>query len=143
MTLTDAAAQVIQLAREINAYYAAEWPKLYPDYPRVSLRGPVPKPPPARAQLEALLRSLQEDQVYRLLLLMYLGRGDFDTYDLKAAYAYLKETFQEPEHAISQLLEKVPLPDYLADGLDALRNQGLDPEHLFADQPAARSQAGR
>ena len=63
---------------------------------------------------------------------MYLGRGDFGTPDLPAQFEYVKTMFRKPEWAISQMMGKGPLPRYLANGLDRLKRDKINPDMLFA-----------
>lgn len=130
MTLSDAAQTVIDLANKIRAYWAAELPKYHPDYPVISPGEPTAPPPEEKRQLRDLLKSLPTDLIYQLALVMYLGRRDFGTADLPGQFAYLKSTVQKPEFAISQMLEKAPLGEYLADGLARLEMAGIDPDNL-------------
>ena len=83
------------------------------------------------------LEGLPEQMVYELLLLMYLGRGDFGVTSLAGNLAQLKRTFGSKEIAISQMRAKAPLADYLADGLERLRREGIDPDTVFAKKKKA------
>jgi hypothetical protein len=145
MTLSEAARQVIELARETRDYYAAELPKWYPDYPMIPLGQPGPPQPSAEVRLEELFRSFSDDLVYRLLAVMYLGRGDFEPREIRQTYDYLKTTFEKPEYAVSAMLGKAPLADYLSDGLSELRKHGIDPDSPFTTRPkvARRPRASR
>lgn len=128
--LSEAASRVIDLARKVREYYAAEYPKYHKKYPVVDLLEPGPPPPDEERQLKDFLISLPVEMIYRLILLMYLGRGDFPAGELQAALEYLKSTFPKPEWAVSQMMEKAPLADYLSDGLDELRKKAIDVDHL-------------
>lgn len=130
MSVSSAAREVIALAREVRDYYAAELPKWHPDYPLVRADEKSAPSPPAEAKLRSLLRSLSGEAVCQLLLIMYLGRGDFGVDDLAEAYAEIKRTIGKPENAISQMLNKAPLADYLSDGLAALFQDEIDADNL-------------
>jgi hypothetical protein len=126
MTLLEAAHKVIALAREVRDYYAAELPKRHRHYPLVDLDEESPPAPSAERELRAFLSSLPEETVYQLILIMYLGRGDFGVDDLAGYYKALNGTFGDREHAVSQMTDKAPLADYLSDGLEELRKHRID-----------------
>lgn len=131
-TLSRAASQVMDYARKIRAYYNTELPKRHPNYPLVDPRDRLTPAPPEQEELDEYLTSLPEETVYQLLLLMYLGRGDYDTVELAGNYRYLKEMFHEPRLAANQMMDKAPLAKYLATGLDKLHKDGLDADKLLA-----------
>ena len=126
MTFSEAAAEVIRLADARRAYWNTELPKYHPDYPLVRAKDRRPPPPPEDGQLRLLLTTLPADVVYKLILTMYLGRGDFGTPELAEEYAEMKRAFPEPRIAASQMSGKVPLGDYLRDGLVRLGKAGID-----------------
>jgi hypothetical protein len=132
MKLSAAARQVIGRADAIRAYWEAELPKRHPDYPLVNPGEESGPPPPEEKKLRQLLAKLPADTVYKLLLIMSLGRRDFDTTDLGSRYEELKERFEKPEEEAAQLVEKPDLADYLADGLDALKKNDIDVDTLLA-----------
>lgn len=117
MKLAETAQRVIALARKVRRYYDSELPKWYPEYPVISLTQKGPPPPKEERELRNVFRSLPSETIYQLLLVMYLGRGDFGADDLSGSYEALKQTFDKPERAVSQMMEKAPLADYLSDGL--------------------------
>lgn len=127
MNLSEAANRVIELARKVHEYYAAELPKRYPNYPLVDLDEENVPPPPEDRELRDFLASLSEDVIYQLILVMYLGRGDFGADDLAGYNEALKGTFGDPEHAVSQMmLYKATLADELSDGLEELRKHKIN-----------------
>ncbi len=136
MNLSDAANKVIALASEIRKYYDAELPKWYPDYPLISPAQAGPPQPDETRELRAFLRSLPPATIYRLVLLMYLGRGDFGTDDLAGSYEALKQTFGKPEWAASQMMGKTPLAEYLSDGLLELKRHRIPVNDLPLEDPA-------
>ena len=69
---------------------------------------------------------------------MHLGRGDFDAADLADSYQALKNTFGTAEIAVSQMMEKTPLADYLSDGLATLKSHKIKVDNL----PVSPSQEG-
>jgi hypothetical protein len=130
MKLSEAADRVIALARKVRAYYDAELPKWYPDYPLISPTQEGPPAPKEERELKTFLRSLPAEAIYRLLLLMHLGRGDFGSDDLAVSYDALKQTFGKPEWAVSQMMEKAPLAQYLSDGLSELKRHRIAVDEL-------------
>ncbi len=130
MKLSEAAKEVIVLAEAIRTYWDTELPKRHPHYPFIHLGEDSGPPPPEEQKLKDLLASLPEDAIYKLALIMYLGRGDFGTDDLAGRYQALRETFGNPRWAASQMMGKTPLADYLTDGLAELRKAGIDMDQL-------------
>src|SRR5208283_1381136 len=113
MKFSETATEVIALATAIRNYWDTELPKRHPNYPVVSPGEDSGPPPPEQQTLRNLLASLPEDDIYKLALLMYLGRGDFGAEDLAGHYETLKKRFATPDWAVAQLLGKAPLADYL------------------------------
>lgn len=130
MKLSEAAENVIALAREVRGYYDAELPKWYPGYPVISPADQGPPPPKEERELRNFLRSLPSEMIYRLILVMHLGRGDFGADDLPGSYEALKQTFGKPEWAVSQMMGKAPLANYLSDGLVELERQRIPVDEL-------------
>jgi hypothetical protein len=130
MKLSQATNKAIRLARKVREYYAAELPKYHPAYPLVGAAEDEPPPPPEEAELRQFLESLSPEMVYQLLLVMHLGRGDIETRDLAESFAELKPQFGSPEWAISQMVEKPALADYLSDGLQSLKESRIDADRL-------------
>jgi hypothetical protein len=100
----------------------------------------LPKPGKKELELEAFLKTLRAGEVYMLATVMYLGRGDFGTAGLLDYYAATSDTFHAPSRAIGQMVEKVPLGDYLRQGVEKLTQAGIDPNSLLtthADTPLA------
>ena len=140
MKLSEAATRVITLARKIRAYYSAELPKLHPHYPVVDMTVLGPPPPNEELELEHFLQSLPPETLYRLILLMYLGRGDFGTSNLAGAFMHVKDTFDKPEWAISQMMGKATLAEYLSDGLSELKRHHIPVDDLpLQDQEVAKA----
>ncbi len=131
MKLSEIAREVIGLADAIRHYWDKELPKRHPDYPIVHPGEESGPPPPEEKKLQDLLASLPEDAIYQLLLLTYLGRGDFSSRDLAAQFESLKRAFGKPEWAVSQMLEKPPLADYLSEGLEELKKQNVDVDKML------------
>lgn len=130
MKLSEATERVITLARKVREYYDAELPNWYPDYPVISLAQEGPPTPKEERELRNLLGSLPSETIYRLMLLMYLGRGDFGADDLRGSYQALKQTFGKSEWAASQMMEKAPLAEYLSDGLLELKRHRIPVDDL-------------
>lgn len=139
MKLSETAEKVIALATAIRSYWDTELPKRHPNYPVVSPGEDSGPPPPEEKKLRDLLASLPEDVVYGLALLMYLGRGDFGTDDLAGHYETLKKRFARLDRAVSQMMGKAPLADYLADGMAELKKSGIDVDDLTFTSVNSRS----
>ena len=130
MNLSEAANRVIDLARKVREYYSSELPKRHPNYPVVGLDEESVPPPPEEKELRDYLKTLSVDTIYQLVLIMYLGRGDFGADELTAYFKELKDTFGNPDYAASQMMGKAPLAEYLADGLEELRRHRLNVDKL-------------
>jgi hypothetical protein len=130
MNLSEAAYKVIDLARKVREYYDTELPKHHPKYPLIGLDEEGPPPPPEEKELRALLATFSDEMIYQLILIMYLGREDFNTDDLAGHYQGLKNTFGDAEHAIAQMMGKAPLADYLSDGLEELRKHNINVDRM-------------
>lgn len=130
MKLSEVIPKVIALAQASREYWDAELPKRHPDYPLIHPGEESGPPPPQELELRALLSELPEQRIYQLLVLMYLGRGDFDTGELAEQNLRLRETFAKPQWAVAQMMEKAPLADYLTEGLAKLRKKRIDVDRL-------------
>lgn len=73
---------------------------------------------PIGQELAAALNSLDDDQRIEILALMWLGRGDFERSEWRAALTQAREIHNT--HETSYLIGTPLLADYLEDGLDAL-----------------------
>ena len=138
MKFSETAAKVISLATVIRDYWNTELPKRHPGYPVVSPGEDSGPSPPEEAELKRFLEKLPDDAIYKLVLLMYLGRGDFGTDELALHYETLKQRFQKRERAISQMEGKAPLADYLGDGMAELRKKGIDLDELMFASASTR-----
>ena len=73
---------------------------------------------PIQQELSAALNALDEEQRIEILALMWLGRGDFDRSEWRAALAQAREIHNA--HETSYLLGTPLLADYLEEGIAAL-----------------------
>lgn len=89
------------------------------------------EPSVAETTVRAFLSSQSAAVIYTITLIMYAGRGDFPIDDFMTQYEEMADNFPKPERAIEQMLEKVPLPDYLTEGLDMLAGQSVDVDTLL------------
>ncbi len=137
MKLSEAANRVIDLAREVRAYYTIELPKRHPNYPLVGLDDESVPPPPEEKELRRFLATLSDEQIYQLLVIMYLGRSDFGTDDLAENYEAW-DAFADREQATSQMMDKAPLADHLSDGLEELRKHKIDVDKMPLKKVKAR-----
>src|SRR5438128_1808974 len=126
MKLSEAVQKVIDLAKKIREYYSNELPKRHPNYPIIGLDEPETPSPLEERELRDFLLSLDPEIVHQLILIMYLGRGDFDADHLRKYHASLKRTSETAAMAASQMMEKAPLADYLSDGLAELQRRKID-----------------
>jgi len=133
MSLSQSIHQVVDLAREVRAYYDRELPRYHPDYPLVNPHEEEPPAPPVEHELRDYLASLPGNTVYALLTLADSARWGSRVDDLAASYETMKATFPRPEEAADEMLSHVPLGDYLADVLEELQNQGIDIDALFRE----------
>jgi hypothetical protein len=77
MKLSETAARMVELATAIRDYWSTELPKRHLHYPIVSPGEDSGPSPPEEAELRDFLAGLSEEKIYKLLLLLYLGRGEF------------------------------------------------------------------
>lgn len=137
MKPSETAPKVVDLGTAIRDYWNAELPKRHANYPVVS-RGEDSGPsPPQEAELRNFLENLTDDEIYKPVLLMNLGRGDFGTAELATHYQIIKDRFRKRERAISQLAGKASLADYVADGMNELKTKGIDVDELTFSPVAA------
>lgn len=130
MKFSETAQEVIARAETIRNYWETELPKRHPDYPLVHPVEDSGPPPPEERDLKNFLASLSEDDIFKLALIMHLGRGDFGTDHLEEHYETLKETLENPDWAVAQIMEKASLADYLIDGLAELKRSNIDVDQL-------------
>src|SRR5271166_4736394 len=106
MNLSQAVPKVIELAGKVRDYYEAEMRKWHPNYPLVGPGEDEPPPPPEEKELRDFLLTLSGDMIDRLLLIMYLGRGDFGVDDdLTEHYEALQGPFGDPESVASFMMD--------------------------------------
>ena len=141
MTLRETVNRVADLSRRMQAYYEVEYPKKYPNYPLINPYEEEYVPPPSEeAELETFLSRLSEERLRELLLVMYLGRGDFGfgSVDFPAQVQKLRESFSTVEEVTAEMSGAAsPVRDYALDGLAMLDQLGIDPESLLTAQVAA------
>lgn len=77
MKLSEAVREIIRLGDASRVYWDRELPKHHPRYPVIRAGEDSGPPPPEDAQILTLLNNLPEDEVYALLLLLYVGCGDY------------------------------------------------------------------
>jgi Protein of unknown function (DUF3775) len=130
MQLSKVAREVIRKAEAIRTYWDTELPRRHPDYPIVNLGEDSGPPPPEERELHEFLAGLPDELVYQLLLLTCLGRGDFGASDLASHYELLKGKFRKPREAVSWMMGKGPLAEYLVDGLAELKHSKIDVDKM-------------
>lgn len=130
MALSETLRQAIPLAEAVRDYWDEELPKRHPRYPIVGPGEDSGPPPPEERELDALLSGLPDEDIYKALLVTYIGRGEFGTAGLADEYEALKSSFGESERAAPQMILKDALADWLSDGLAELARRGIDIDHL-------------
>jgi hypothetical protein len=126
MTRTEVLKELIRLGERSRNYWERELPKRYPKWPLVQSGESSGPPPPEDAEIQKLLASLQEKDLYLLCLLMYVGRGDFDVDHLRPAYRKTRDAFPRREQAIDQMLGKPELSEYLTDAWEQVQKRHID-----------------
>ena len=138
MKLSEVVREVIRLGDASRAYWDRELPKHHPRYPVILAGEESAPPPPEDAEIQALLKRLPEDQVYALVLLTYVGRGDFSADRLDLAYQTVKEILPNRDLAIAQITGQKTLAEYLTDAMDEIEKRHIDLDSLkFASTVAA------
>ena len=126
MKISEAVREVIRLGDASRAYWDRELPRHHPHYPLIRAGESSAPPPPENARIQSLLEGLPEDQLYALILLTYMGRGDFGADDLLVAYQTMKETFPSKDLAIAQMMGMNTLAEYLTDAMEEIRKRHID-----------------
>ncbi len=130
MKLAEVIATVIELSdvvkQEVEARQAEKPLGTFYD-PLRACRGPTE----AENKLRDFLTSQSVATVYTVVLVMYAGRGDWPITDFLEQYEEMKATFDNVPRAVGQMMEKVPLPDYLREGVRLLVEQGIDVDKLM------------
>ena len=130
MKLSEVVREVIRLGDASRAYWDRELPKHHPHYPVILAGEHSAPPPPEDAQIQAILESLPEDQLYAMTLLTYVGRGDFTADRLIPAYQTIREMIPSKELAIAQIMGQKTLADYLTDAMAEIQKQHIDLDSL-------------
>ena len=142
MKLSEAVRELIRLGDASRVYWDRELRKSHPRYPFIRAGETSPPPPPEDAQIEALLKSLPEDQVYILIVLTYVGPATFKADDLPSAYQTMKEIFSSKDLAIAQMTGTITLADDLTDAMEALQKRHIDVDSLKFESTLAVTSPG-
>lgn len=126
MKLSEVADKVIRLGEMSRAYWESELPKRHPYYPIIHAGEDLVSVSPEDTRIRELLKRLPDEQLYALVLLTYVGRGDYAADNLLTAYQSLKETFPSRDLAIAQLTGTETLAEYLTDAMDEVGKHGID-----------------
>ena len=126
MKIEEAARKAIGLAEAIRNYWETELPKRHRNYPLVEPEEDSGPPPAEEKQLRQFLGRLSKDTVYKLALIMYLGRGDFDPGDLPDEYQSLTENFEGPSAVVAEMTENAGLAEYLLEGMTILGTHNIN-----------------
>ena len=139
MQLSEVVREVIRLGDASREYWDRELPKHHPRYPVIGPDETPPAPPPEDAQIQRLLESVPENQLYAVMVLAYLGRGDFSADNLSHAYQEMKESFPSSLLAIAQLVGTNELAEYLTDATEEMQTRHIDLNSLKIASTAAVS----
>lgn len=126
MKLSEVVQELIRLGDASRAYWDRELPRYHPRYPLIGSGEKPAPPPPEDAEILALLKSLPENQLYAVMFLAYVGRGDFSADNFLGGYRNVKEMFPNKELVISQLTGNKALAEYLADAMEEIRERRID-----------------
>lgn len=143
MNLSEAANRVIDLSRRIHDYYEAELPKRFPNYPLLEREEDLDieeqMAPPEKTELQDFLATLPEETLFQLMLIRYLGRGEFGTNDLAVNYEKLKKKLDDAEHAVFDMMVfDTTVGEELSDGLEKLRKDNINVDKLPLKKAKAR-----
>jgi hypothetical protein len=134
MSFSDILRQAISLAK---AVYEARMAQDRGDDLPIVASGSIPSTLKSRTaeerRLDAFLKSQSPAVIYLLTAIMYLGRGDFEVKDLRDQYEEMSASFGGREWAARQMIEKLPLPEYLQQGFKKLIHAGVDVDRFLAD----------
>jgi hypothetical protein len=131
VTRTDIIRELIRLGERSHAYWDQQLPRRHPKYPLIQPGEDSGPPPPEDAEIQQLLNTLPERDLYILLTLMYVGRGDFDLHHFKSGYRKMKDSFPSRDLVIDQMTGTQVLSEYLADALEE-----IEQSHLNVDSPS-------
>ena len=130
MKLSEVVRKVIGLAEASRAYWDRELRKHHPHYPIIGSSEDSGPPPPEDAEMAALLKNLPEDQLYYLVTLAFVGRGDFSADHLAHAYQVMKDALPSKELAIAQITSTNTLAEYLTDATEEIERRHIDLDSL-------------
>jgi hypothetical protein len=129
--LSEVVKKVIKLATASREYWETELPKRHPDYPLANPGEDSGPPPPEQVQLHEFLKELPDDTIYKLMLIVELGRSYLDMKDPARLFEEIKEEWEKPEWAIAYLTESGPVDAYLERGWDKLKENRIDVDKLL------------
>jgi hypothetical protein len=107
MKLSAVVQKVIRLGDASRAYWDRELPRHHPHYPVIGAGEKSAPAPSEDVKIKALLTRLPESQMYTLMLLAYVGRGDFRLGNLLPARQRIRQTFPTRDLAIAQLTGEI------------------------------------
>lgn len=137
MKLSEVVRRLIRLGDASRVYWARELPRHHPHYPIIRDGEDSGPPPPEDAQIRSLLNRLPEDQLYALIALLYVGRGDFLADHLVLTYQTMKEMFPSKDLVIAQMTGNSTLAEYLTDAMEEIEKHHIDLDHFWTTSPAA------
>jgi len=131
MALSDVIKEVIALSEAAHGYWATELPKRHPEYPIVRPGEDSGPPPEEEKKLRQLLTDLPPTVLYKLALIMSVGRRGLTRDDLAEQYEALKDNWEDRGPLVTLMIDTAPLADYLSDGLEELNKHHIDVDHLL------------
>lgn len=129
MTMTELIERVKELAVEADEYWHEGVLRTHPNFPFKRKGEDDPPPPPAEVELERLLRSLPEADLYTLFALMRLGQARFPAGEFDRRRAELRER-HTVEDVLREMVQGAYLSANLTDAAVRLRKVGVNVEDL-------------
>src|SRR5439155_17802771 len=99
----------------VRTYWENELPKRHRDYPLVHPGEDSGPPPPEQETLRDLLARLPEEMIYKLALIVDVGRGVCNPSDLATAYQEVEESYDSPAEAASYMADDPSLAYWLSE----------------------------
>jgi hypothetical protein len=125
MTMSELIRRVSELADAKDNYWGEGVLKKYPHYPLLRAGEDEPPSPAEEAELELLLASLPEVELYTLFALHRLGQGRISAADFGTCRASFRTAFT-PADVIAEMVQGAYLSADFEDAADRLRSLGLD-----------------
>jgi hypothetical protein len=87
---------------------------------------------PEKERLRTFLLGQPPAIIYAVMTVMYLGRGDYGSeLDFLERYTQLSDVARKPEWGVNQMVNKIPLADYLERGMKLAAAIGIAVDDLL------------